>query len=306
MEPKYARGEQGVRDLEFVVNEERQVLNNFFKKFKVINLIVLIVTLAVVTFSFIVLFPLENGMTLGFVISIVFLVGSMVYMRFMKQNITKKGNAYIAKYYQETSEFVYGDLALANFAQDVNSNLPLGDFVNARIIKDISNSGSRNLVSYNLGKYAVRLADFGAYKIEGKQNKIVFAGKLMVIDHITPLDGRVLMYRKPDVSKVTNAAGPDDTGGMLLITDTEEVAIYAENESDLTKLGKDFVDAVAAFPRDLPFVDMTLSFIEDRLTIAISYDDELMAIPLPVPFVAAPTIGFKRDLEEIHKLVELL
>lgn len=307
MEPKYVRGEQGVRDLEFVINEEREALNKFFKKFKLVNFIVLITTLVVVTVSFVVLFPLGNlGLTLGLVLSVFFLVGSMVYMRIMKNHITKKGNRYIAKFYEETSDFIFNDLALVNYRQEVNNILMTEHFVDAKLIKDITASGSRNLVKYNLGKYNISLADYAAYKSEGKQNKIVFAGKLFVVDNIKPLEGRVLIYRRPDSGQVTNAAGPDDIEGLTLVKETDDVLIYAEKEEDIKTLGKDFIENVSSFPRELPFVDMSLSFIGERLTIAVSYDDILMGIPLPLPFEAKPTENFKRDLEEINKLIELL
>lgn len=307
MEENQYLSEPRVRDLENNINEDREQLNAFFKKFRIINLVVLLVTFAAVAISFTLLFPLgQDGLTIGLVISIVFLFGAMLYMRLMKKNITKKGNVYINSFYKATSDFVYGDLNLENYSQEVANQLTMEDFTEARILKDVTRFGARNLVSYRLGKYEVKLSDYAAYQFVGKQNKIVFAGKLIVIDNVKAINGRVLIYRKPDQEQVKNASGPSDIEDLKVYQEDEDIVVYLEKDEDQKAINKKLISAVMNFKRELPFVDMTLSFTNEKLTIAISYDDELMAIPLPTEFSAKSILGFKRDLEAIHDLIKLL
>lgn len=307
MEEYMTSSEPRVRDLEFAVNQERVKLNGFFKRFRMINLIVLIATFSAVALSFVLLFPLgEVGTTIGFSISIVFLVGAMVYMRVMKNKITRKGNVYIKDYYKITSDFIYGDLGLTDYQQEVSNQLTMEDFTDAKFLKDITRFGARNLITYRLGSTDVKLSDYAAYQLVGKTNKIVFAGKLMVFTNLKTPQGRVIIYRKPNVDQINNASGPSDTEGLTLVEDNAQILIFAENPKDVEVLGKEFVGQIERFPSVLPFVDMTFSFTNQKLTVAISYDDELMSIPLPLEYSGKATHAFKEDLINIHKLISLL
>lgn len=298
--------EQVVRDWAFEVNQERLKLSKHFKLFRIINLIVLLVVLAVITIGFIVFFPQgETGMGLAVGIIVGMLVLVVVYSTITKRITTKKGNVYIASYYQQTSDFVFKDLPIEDYVQDIHNQLTYEDFVDAKLIKDATSSGSRNLVSYQYHNYLVKVADYGAYRRDGKQNKLLFVGKLMVIDHIKPLSGRVLIYRRPTQEQLKAAAGPNETEGLKVVIEDNDLIVYMENEQDKQQLLKT-ISLIRNFPQDLPLIDVSFSFIGTHLTVALSYADDLMVIPLPVPFETKPTSVYKDNILAIHRILDTL
>ena len=84
------------------------------------------------------------------------------------------------------------------------------DFSMQKILKDITSAGSRNLVTYKLNKYDIKIADYAAYKQEGKQNQLVFVGKLMTVEGVKAPKGRVLIYRRPSAEAIKEAVGPTE------------------------------------------------------------------------------------------------
>lgn len=307
MEDIYKTDEQQVRDLEFLINEERGGFAKFFKNFRLYNLFVMIAVLIIITLSVILLFPLgELGMGLALAIIITLLVGVIVYSKLMKRYTNNRGNTYMAFYYKHISDYVYGDLNLKDYQQDIGLQMTFDDFFDAKILKDITSAGSRNLVTYKLNKYDIKIADYAAYKQEGKQNQLVFVGKLMTVEGVKAPKGRVLIYRRPSAEAIKEAVGPTEVEGLSLTLEDSDLLVYTEQEEDKKFLSKKVLDQLRSFPQGLPFIDMTLSFIDSKLTIALSYNDDLMVIPLPVPFVGEATRIFKTNIEAIHQFIQLL
>ncbi|HKM02571.1 MAG TPA: hypothetical protein VJZ31_01440 [Bacilli bacterium] len=307
MEDRFITGEQEVRDLDFAINEERRQFAKFFKKFKLYNLILMIGILVIITLSVVLLFPLgEVGMGLALGIIIAVLVGVIVYSKIMKNYTNKRGNKYMAFYYKSVSDFVFKDLKISDYNQDVANQLTFEDFSNAKILKDISTTGSRNLVTYNYHDLSVKVADYASYQVKAKQNSIVFVGKLIVVEGIKPFKERLLIYRRPSAQALKEAVGPTDLDGLNLIVEDNDLLIYAEGETSKNPLNKKAMEALKNFPQEMPFVDMTLSFIGTKLTIAISYSDDLMVIPLPEPFKAEPTDVLRRNIKAIHDFLDLI
>jgi len=307
MEESISNLEQDARDLTFLVNEERGKFAKFFKSFRFYNLIILLVVLAIVTVSVILLFPLgETGMGLALAIIITVLVTVIVYSKLMKRYTNKRGNEYMAFYYKSVSDYVFKDLAVEGYKQDVANQLTFEDFYDAKIFKDITNAGSRNLVTYKIKNFDVKTADYAAYRQEGKKNHMVFVGKLMIVDGLKPCNGRLLVYRRPSVEAIKEAVGPTDVDGLNLVIEDSNLLVYAENDEAKKYLKKSALDALRNFTQKLPFIDMTLSFINSKLTVAISYSDQLMVIPLPEPFEVEATTVLKHNIEDLHKFLELL
>ncbi len=307
MEEKVSQAEQKVRDLDFAVNQERATFARFFKKFRVYNLILLIIVLAVITLSVVLLFPLgQTGMGLALVIIIAILIAVIVYSKLMKRYTNNRGKQYMAYYYQTVSDYVFADLNIDNYQQDIEKLFGFEAFDNARMIKDITNAGSRNLVEYRYKKFDIQVADYAAYQQVNKQNKIVFVGKLMSITGIKPIKGRLLVYRRPSAQAIKEATGPNDVEGLELVIEDSDLLVYAEHPENKKYLSKKALDFLRQFPHDLPLVDMTLSFIDAKLVIAISYNDDLMVIPLPEPFKTEPTRTFKTHIQAIHQFLDLI
>lgn len=298
--------DQIVHDWTFTINEKRLELSKHFKLFRIINLIVLLLVLAVITVGFTILFPQgETGMGLAVAIIVVSLIAVLVYSTLMKKYTTRKGNEYIALYYQKISDFTFGDMAIENYSQDIKDQLTYEDFYEAKLLKDVTSSGSRNLVKYQYHGHDVKLADYGAYRREGKQNKVLFVGKLIVIDGLPFNNNRVIIYRRPVQEQLNMSTGPNDIEGLSVILDDTDVLVYSEGDYEKSKF-KEVINLIRKFPTNLPFVDASFSFIGQKLTIAISYTDDLMVIPLPEPFKKEATEVFKSNIEAIHKIIDVL
>lgn len=307
MEDIYKTNEQMVRDLDFTINEERGQFAKFFKNFKLYNLIVMIGVLVIITLSVVLLFPIgETGMGLALAIIITLLIGVIIYSKLMKRYTNNRGNKYMGFYYKTISDFVYGDLSLVDYHQVMGEQLAFDDFFEAKILKNITSAGSRNLVTYKLGKLDVKIADYAAYSQEGKQNRLVFVGKLMTVEGIKAPKGRIILYRRPSAEALKEAVGPTDVDGLTLSLEDKDLLVYTEFDEDKKFFSKKAIDALREFPQGLPFIDLSMSFIGTKLTIAFSYNDDLMVIPLPLPFKPEATAIFKTNIIAIHQIIELL
>ena len=306
MKKTMEENDQIVQDWTFTINEKRLELSKHFKLFRVINLIVLLLVLAVITVGFTILFPQgETGMGLAVAIIVAALIGVLIYSTLMKKYTTKKGNEYIALYYQKISDFIFGDMNIENYKQDVKDQLTYDDFYEAKLLKDVTSSGSRNLVKYHYNGHDIKLADYGAYRREGKQNQVLFVGKLIVVEGLNFGNNRVIIYRRPVQEQLSKSTGPTDIEGLSVVIDDSDILVYCEGDFDKSKF-KEAINLIRKFPTSLPFVDASFSFIGQRLTIAISYTDDLMVIPLPEPFKKDATEVFKSNIEAIHKIIDVL
>lgn len=290
------------------VNKRKQGFAKSFNTYKRVNLILLIVTIAIIAVSYIVLFPMgTNGMWATFIIIAVLLSAEFVYTSLMKRHITKKANAYMNDYYQMTSDYIYSLDGISDYHIDKEHlKMSLEDFTDARLIKDISRTGSRNVINYTFNNLHFRVSDYIAYRQEKKVNMPVFLGKLMRVDLNKVIHNRVLIYRKPDNIQLEEGQGPNDVDDLKRVLNTNKLFIYAESEDAIKFIPKEALEVLENIETGNFLTDISLSFIENKLTVAFSYGDELMVVPLKEKFNFAAQEKYRNDLAAVHKFIALL
>jgi hypothetical protein len=290
------------------INTRKHVFRKSFNTYKRVNLILLIVTIVIIAVSYIVLFPIgTNGMWATFIILAVLLSAEFVYTSLMKRRITKKADAYMKDYYQITSDYIYTLDGITDYHIDTEHlKMSLEDFTDARLIKDIYRTGSRNVINYNFNGLQFRVSDYIAYRQEKKVSVPVFLGKLMRVDLNKIVHDRVLIYRKPDTIELQEGQGPDDVEDLKQLINTKKLLVYADNEDAIKFIPQEALNVLENIETGKFLTDISLSFIENKLTVAFSYGDDLMVVPLQEEFHFDAQEKYRNDLGAVHEFITLL
>lgn len=292
-----------MENLQTILEEKKTVFWKEYSKYKRINNILLGASVAVIIADYIWLLPLNQ--ILGFVVIGVMLAGLLFYSSFMKKNISTKVSTYLKEFYLLTSNYAFDHERRDGFSAVMEEKLQLNDFVDAHILKDIIHSGSRNLVRYDYRSFQVKAADYVGYREINKKRTPVFLGKLFVIKAGTSFPQRGMIYLKPAKETTVPNYGPDDVLDLHKLVDNEKMVVYA-SEENTSFMTNQLLKVVGAMTPNAYLVDATFAFNGDILTIALSYSDELMAVPLKEAFNPIPLETFKDNISDIHQILNHL
>lgn len=289
-----------MENLQTTLEEKKGVFWKEYSKYKKINNVLLGVSVAVIIADYIWLLPWNQ--IVGFVVIGVMLAGLLFYSSYMKKNISAKVNGYLEEYYSLTSNYAFENDRLDNFKSMMQEKLQTNDFVDARILKEIVHSGSRNLVTYDYRSFQVKSADYVAYREVNKKRNAVFLGKLFVIKADHSFTGRTVVYLKPAKETTIPNYGPDDVVDLFKVVDNDQMVVYSSDEH--TPLADEkTLELMNNLTPNQYLIDATLVFENDLITIALSYSDELMAVPLKEAFNPLPLEKFKQNVQDIHNIL---
>lgn len=289
--------------LQVTLEEKKSAFWKEYSKYKRMNNILLGVSVAVIIADYIWLLPINQ--ILGFVVIGVMLAALLFYSSFMKKNISAKVNVYLKDFYTLTSQYAFESDRRDQFQSAMEEKLQTSDFVDARILKDIIHSGSRNLVSYDYRSFQVKVADYVAYREVNKKRTPVFLGKLFVVKAATTFSGRTVIYLKPAKETTVPNFGPDDVIDINKVVDNDKMVVYSSDERTPLADSKT-LDVIQGLVPNQYLVDATFVFEGDKVTIALSYSDDLMAVPLKEEFNPLPLQTFKQNVGDIHQILNHL
>lgn len=286
------------------IEKKRIDFSKIYRKYKLINNIIMGALAIIIGVTLVLLLPKGNeGMIASIVIIVVLLVLLLVYSHFMKKYIRGKVDMYLNDFYVNVTLHAFEDIKVSNFKQSVSEKLDPQVFYDARILKDVNNVNSRNYVSYTYNNKNIVLVDTAAYKVLKRKQTPIFVGKLLSVDLEKEYKGRTIIYRLQDNNDFV-VVGPNDTDDLRLIKDEDAVRVYTDNEKNVVSAA--FIKAIKEIKTTLPLIDLTISIMGKTATFALSYNNDIMSVPLFESFKEKSLDSYKEDIEQIHKLIDLL
>lgn len=282
----------------------RKDFSKMYKKFRIFSYVSTAIVITVIVVSYIVLLPLNQWA--GVVPIIIVLVASLVYSRWARGRLTNNVRKYMADYNTFVNNFALSESNVNNIVSDFAGELDKAAFTDAKLLKDIINTNSRNLVTYDLARWNVQIADYAAYRKDGKQARAVFLGKLVVGTTEKEIDGRVLVYIKPTAEKYDGGTGPDDVEDLELIEDTPLYKVYASNKELVKEISKEAFDALLKLRPDNELADISLVLYKNKFTVTLTYSDALMVVPYKEPVPEFAINKYKEHITALNYFIALL
>ncbi len=283
------------------IEENRREFDAFYKKQRKTNTILLLV----VGFICIAVFlTLSAHFGIAIVLVAAVLVVLYIYSARVKKDMDARIQDYISKYYTIANDYVFNYEEFHNLEYCVEDKLADNEFPDSGFIKGISHVGSRNIVRGEIGNYHFKAADCVAKIKVDKKDDVCFLGKYFMIDLPTAYEHKTIIYIKP---KQDNGSGPNDIDGLDIVEGLslgERFIVWSNDSQVKTIFNKKFVDALLAFEPNEHLVDVAISIIQNKMCIALSYENELMVLPLLDPFKEEPTKQYAADVKKLGQLVK--
>ena len=276
---------------------------NYFKKAKTINYIVLF--LSVILFiGLFVLFHKMGQDTIGFIVCIVIVIGLFAYVNIVKRNVNKYTVNYIKKYYEDTTKTLLNNIGVDITEFIVEDDINMEKVSNARIMKDVCYTRSRNIVKFAIDNKEIELGDL-LFKTANHQDEkkpiIAFCGKFLQFKSEKHLEGRTLIYRK---AKQENCFGPTDIEGLEKLIDDDKLLVYSSDKNFEKMFTKNTLNIIRDITIDEDLYDLTIATNGNLVSIAMSYSDKLMVIPLYEETPINSFIKAQSDLEIIKEVIK--
>lgn len=284
--------------------------NDFAKAYRISRVISYLssaIVIAIIIVAYTVVFPIPDvGTWAGVIMIIITLVISVVFSKIHRNSLTKRIKKYMADYNEEVNQVAFKESKVTNSVFDFGGTIDKQEFINAKLLKDIIDTNSRNLLKYHVGNYDVEIADFVAYRQDGKRAKSVFLGKFVNGTTTEAMEGRVLLYLKPDPNIFKDAAGPDDLEELELMEDKPRYRLYATSKDARKKLSLKALNALLKINPDQELADITVSLYANKVAITLTYSDALMVVPYKEPIPNEAILKYKEHITEVNNFLSLL
>lgn len=282
----------------------RNTFSKMYRKFRIFSYVSTAIVIAVIVVSYVWLLPINQWA--GIVPIILVLVASLVYSRWARNKLTDNVRKYMADYNGYVNEYAVSETKVENYVYDFAGQLDKAAFTDARLLKDIINSNSRNLVTYDLGRWHVEIADYAAYRRDGKQARAVFLGKLVIGTTEKEIDGRLVLYIKPSEQKYDGGTGPDDLEDLELVVDKPEYKLYATNKELKKAISTKALEALLQVRPDNELADVSVALYKNKFAVTLTYSDALMVVPYKENVPVHAIKKYKEHLTALNKFIALL
>ena len=285
------------------IEEKRTVFKKEYNKQKIINSVVLGITLLAIVL--ICVFLLKQTL-IAMICIIVILVGSMVFSHFKKKKMDKLTNEYIEFFYNTQTKYVFNDNV--NYVDVTNhpfEKLKPEEFINGGFVMNVTHLGSRSATYGQMSGLYFKAADTVARVTTNGVTETAFLGKYFMIELDREVKGKTLIYMGPEAN---NGAGPNDLDGLDEIHIPglgENIKVWSSNKSITKVLTKPVIEAINAFKPNHLLEDICFSFKSNALYVAISYTDDMMVLPLFEPFKLEPVLQYKEDASKLAEFAKV-
>ncbi len=286
------------------LEKEKAVFVKTYKKSQIISYIVVALMIVIVVVSYIWLFPINPWA--GIVPIVIALVGSTVFNNYHRKKISVAVREYMDSYNRELNRIVLDKSDFQNYSYDFNGLIDSEDFINARILLDIVNTNSRNLVKYDISQWHVNLADFVAYRPDGKRASAVFHGKFVSAESEKPLDGRIVLYLKPDPTFFKEGTGPDDIADLEVIRDEAKYVLYATDVKVAKFLNKEALAKILEIKPGKELADLSVSIYQNKVAVTFTYGNDLMVVPYKEAIPVGAIHKYSEDITHLNEFLALL
>lgn len=284
------------------IEENRKAFFDAYNKQKKQN------TLLIVLFGLVaigVFLGLNKYFYIALIIVVVLMVGLYFYSKSMKNSMEKKIQDYISEFYNLSNDFAFSKTAFNSLTFEPQTKIEEKDFIDSGFINGITHVGSRNMVKGKLGEMNFLAFDCVAKIVVKNKEEVCFLGKFFTFQQPNNYEYKTLLYVP---SKDPNGAGPNDLEGLEEKKElgNSHLRIWSNDPNVSHILTKKVYDALAQFEPNDCLVDVAISIKEDKIYVALSYENELMVLPLTEPFKEGTTLQYAEDLKKVSSLMEVL
>lgn len=290
-----------------VLEEHKKSFAKSYRGSRIVSYVSSAIVIAIIIVAYTVVFPLQpNGTWAGIILIIIALVGSLVFSKYHRNKLTKRVRKYMADYNGEVNNIALKDSKVSNYTFDFAGEISGETFKEARLLKDIINTNSRNLITYDVGRFHVEASDFVAYRPDGKRAKAAFLGKLVTATSTEIVEGRVVFYLKPDPAIFKDVAGPDDLEDLELLEDKPRYRLYASNKELKKKLPLRAINALLKIVPNGELADLTVALYQNKVLMTLTYSDALMVVPYKEDIPVNAILLYHDHLTAINEFFTLL
>lgn len=289
------------------LEEHKAAFKKTYNKSRIVSYAASAVVLVIVVIAFTVIMPIKDvGAWAGIIITIVTLIASSVFSRYNRKIIEDKVHTYMKAYGDEFSRISFEDSKIDNYSVDYAGKISEEAFTEARFLKNIIRTNSRNLVMYDVGVWHVEYADYVAYRPDGKRASSAFYGKYLFGVREKSINGRIAIYIKADPMLHRETVGPDDIDDLVLIEDTPLYRIHATNTELAKKVSKEALDALLEIVPNRDLADVTVMLFDNKIGVTLTYSEAIMNVPYKEEIDGAVVYMHKNNVTALNNFLTLI
>lgn len=281
------------------IEDKRSFFLGEYRKFRLVNTIIMFVAMAVLVGAFIGFSFLQPyGIWIAIGITVLALVGVFIYTRFSKKRIEEKVQDYTIYLFKAYNDYLFDDPNYKDLHINSDSTITLEEFQSALIYKDITSVNGRNLLSATFKDHALRSSDMVAYinqKDEKGRIKTVpmFVGKYIALQCDVEVEDVVLIYVKGHSNLVTL---PSMASELNLLVDEKTFQIYGKEDDKKKIITNQILQSLRKIKVDDVVLDISISIQKGLITVMMNIDDAFMILPFQNAFDSAP-------IKAVHKAI---
>lgn len=272
----------------------------FLKQYKVQNIvkwIVSIAALALIVVAWLVLLPINVYLTVAAVgVSLLMI---LLYNFFIKRYLNGKMKIYFDAFYNNSTEFVFGNDDFSDVEAKVESKIEAVQFTENNIYADVVQVGSQNLTTYKYKGMPISVCDAAGQTKSAKSLVPVFVGKYFMATNSYDQDEPIVIYLKGNEKSLP----PTNVSHLEVISDDNKMAIYSLNKDASKFISKKVQNVLKKINTDDILIDVAIAIQKGKTFVCAGYDDVLMVLPLEKPFNPKATRNYKDDLVSISEFI---
>lgn len=264
------------------------------------------VIIPTVIVSFLIFILLANHYFIALLIVAAIMVCFYIYTSKVKKKIDDLLQTYVKDYYELFNGYTLDSKNITEISYNQEEKLEKKEFADAGFILDIHSTNSRNVVHGRIFNQKFKISDLVAKVLVNKKEETCFLGKFFVIEAPSETEYKTIIYIKPHDD---NGSGPNNIGGLDEIKDLgcgDNIVVWSNDPQVKKIFSKKVIAALQDFDPNKDLVDVAISIINDKIYLALSYENDLLVLPSKDPLLEKPIEQYKADIGKIETLVHAL
>lgn len=285
------------------VEKERANIFAIYKKARVQNNIIMVITVVVMIASLIFMTqfptwgPIVGGVLIG--AAFIFLVVHYILTKNLFPNTTKK---YIKYFIKTVDDYVFDIKGVSEQKLYAEKRYALSDTLGDKVYKDVIDCASRNIVSFKYQNKDVEVGELALYKQGAKklQKAVLFVGKYMSLKNDMHFEDRYIVTIKGE----TETDLPNDIEDLVVLSEQNKFIIYGKEGAKFEKdLGKELIENLKSIECTGALVNVNIVFWAEHTAVYLSYDDSIVAIPFDKKINKDSYVQLKKNITELLEIL---
>ncbi len=285
------------------MDEKRQAFWQMYSKQKKTNNIVLVPCMIASVLLFVIL---SNYYFIALILVALIMVALFIYTSKVKSRVESWFKDYITTYYTLLNEYTLEREEIVDLSYTPDETVKDKTFIDAGFILDVVSTNSRNVVHGKMLGNAFVVADLTSYVLVNNKNETCFLGKFFEVNNPIETNYKTVIYIKPTDY---NGTGPNNIGGLEEIKTLglpEQIVVWSNNPDVKKIFTKKLIAALEDFETNKDLVDVAISILNDKIYLALSYENDLMKIPLNEQVNTEVIEQYKNDVTKVVKIIKEL